>query len=142
MLQLPFTEGETAHPANYRGCRHAKGEMRRMKKKPQGTPRNTTGRVFSSTFIKPTVSFTAALRGQAEQKRQQEEAASGSEIPKLERGQSVPAFIVNSDPQDKEFKALAVVQHMMREVKGAVSEEDMVLAITKIVITLMKEEDK
>jgi hypothetical protein len=30
----------------------------------------------------------------------------------------------------------------MKELKGAVSEEDMVLAITKIVITLMKEDDK
>jgi hypothetical protein len=28
----------------------------------------------------------------------------------------------------------------MKELKGAVSEEDMVLAITKIVITLMKED--
>jgi hypothetical protein len=30
----------------------------------------------------------------------------------------------------------------MRELKGAVSEEDMVLAITKIVISLMKEDGK
>jgi hypothetical protein len=44
-------EGETAHPANYRGCRHAKEEM--QKKKLQGKPKNTTGSVFSSTFIKP-----------------------------------------------------------------------------------------
>jgi hypothetical protein len=78
-----------AHPTNYRGCRHAKEEMRR-KKKPQGTPKNTTVRVFSSTFTKPTVSFAAALRGQTEQQRQHEEAASGSKTPKLgrmERGQ-------------------------------------------------------
>jgi hypothetical protein len=104
-----------------------------------------TGRVFSSTFIKPTVSFTAALRGQTEEKKKQEEAASGSETPKLgrkERGQSVPAPIVNSEPQDKAFRALAVVQQIMKELKCTVSEEDMVLAITKIVITLMKEDGK
>jgi hypothetical protein len=133
-----------AHPANYRGCRHAKEEMRR-KKKPQGRPQNTTGRVFSSTFIKPTVSFAAALRGQTEQQRQQEEAASGSETPKLgrkERGQPVPAPIVNSELQDKAFRSLAVVQQIMKELKGAVSEEDTVLAITKIVITVMKEDGK
>jgi hypothetical protein len=40
------------------------------------------------------------------------------------------------------FRALAVVQQIMKELKGAVSEEDMVLAITKIVITLMKEDGK
>jgi hypothetical protein len=39
-----LAEGETAHPANYRRCRHAQEEMR---KKPQGTPKRTTGRVFS-----------------------------------------------------------------------------------------------
>jgi hypothetical protein len=139
-----LAEGETEHPANYRRCRHAKEEMRK-KKKPQGTLKNTTGRVFSSTFTKPTVSFAAALRGQAEQKGQQEEAASGSETPKLgqkQRGQSVPAPIVNSEPQYKAFRALAVVEQIMRELKGAVSEEEMVLAITKIVITLMKEDGK
>jgi hypothetical protein len=55
-----LAEGETAHPANYRGFRYAKEEMRR-KKKPQGAPKNTTGKVFSSNFTKPTVSFAAAL---------------------------------------------------------------------------------
>jgi hypothetical protein len=117
----------------------------RRKKKPQGTPKNTTGKVFSSNFTKPTVSFAAALRGQTEQQKQQEEAASGSETPKLgrkERGQSVPAPIVNSEPQDKAFRALALVQEIMKELKGAVSQKDMVLAIRKIVITLMKEDGK
>jgi hypothetical protein len=60
-----LAEGETAHPANYRDCRHAKEEMR--KKKPQGKPKCTTGRVFPSTFTKPQLSFTAAFRGQADQ---------------------------------------------------------------------------
>jgi hypothetical protein len=36
-----LVEGEKAHPANYRGCRHAKDEM--QKKKVQRTPKNTTG---------------------------------------------------------------------------------------------------
>jgi hypothetical protein len=51
--------GETAHPANYRGCRYAKDEMR--KKKPQGAPKNTNGRVFSSNLIKHNVSFATTL---------------------------------------------------------------------------------
>jgi hypothetical protein len=76
---------------------------------------------------------------------QLEEAASGSETPKLgckERGQPVPAPIVNSKPQDKAFGELAVVQQIIKELKCAVSEEDMVLDITKIVITLLKEDGK
>jgi hypothetical protein len=59
-----LADGEKAHPAIYRGCKHAKEEMR--KKKPQGTPKTTSGRVFSSNPVKPNLSFAAALRGQAE----------------------------------------------------------------------------
>jgi hypothetical protein len=54
-----LAEGERADPANYHGCRHAKEEIR--KKKPQGTPDTTTGRVFAAKFINPSVSFAAAL---------------------------------------------------------------------------------
>jgi hypothetical protein len=60
-----LAEGEKAHPANYRGCKHAKEEMR--KKKPQGTPKPSTGRVFKTKFINPSVPFAAALRGHTEQ---------------------------------------------------------------------------
>jgi hypothetical protein len=65
-----LADGEKAHPANYRGWKHAKEEMR--KKKPQGTPKPTAGRVFSSNSVKPNLSFAAALRGQAEIQQQQE----------------------------------------------------------------------
>jgi hypothetical protein len=41
-----LAEGEAAHFANYGRCRHAKEEM--QKRKSQGTPKNTVGRVFSS----------------------------------------------------------------------------------------------
>jgi hypothetical protein len=59
-----LADGEKAHPANYRDCKHDKEEMR--KKKPQGTPKTTCGRVFSSNPVKPNLSFAAALHGQAE----------------------------------------------------------------------------
>jgi hypothetical protein len=55
-----LAEGERAHPTNYRGCRHAKEEM--QKKKSQGTPRNTTGRMLSSKLVKTNLSFAATLR--------------------------------------------------------------------------------
>jgi hypothetical protein len=40
------------------------------------------------------------------------------------------------------LRALTVVQQIMTELKGCVSEEAMIYAITKIVINLMKENDK
>lgn len=60
-----LAEGEKAHPANYRGCRHAKEEL--QKKKTQRTTKTTTARVFSSNITTPGVSFAAALRGRKEQ---------------------------------------------------------------------------
>jgi hypothetical protein len=94
-----LAEGEKAHPANYRSCRHAKEEL--LTKKRQGKSKNTTGRVFSSTFIKPQLSFAAALRGKADQVHQ--EVASSTREPEprktkskqQEPGQSVPALTVN-----------------------------------------------
>jgi hypothetical protein len=56
-----FAEGEKAHPANYRGCRHAKEEL--QKRKSQRTPKTTTGRVFSLNLTTLSISFAAALRG-------------------------------------------------------------------------------
>jgi hypothetical protein len=65
-----LAEGEAAHPANY--CGYAKEEMQ---KKSQGTPKNTTGRVFWSKLIKPNAYFIATLRGYTSQKMHQEAAA-------------------------------------------------------------------
>jgi hypothetical protein len=39
-------EGEKAHPANYRGCRLAKEQLK--ERKSQRTPMSTTGNVFSN----------------------------------------------------------------------------------------------
>jgi hypothetical protein len=70
-----LAEGEKAHPANYRGCKHAKEEMR---KKPQGTPKPTRGRVFFSNPVSPHLSFAAALRGQGNQQTHEEAPANTS----------------------------------------------------------------
>jgi hypothetical protein len=119
-----LAEGEKEHPANYRGCRNAKEEMR--KKKPQGTPKPTTGRVFTTKFINPSVSFAAALRGHKEQKTDEEETGSaskwGSVPPKTkqqETERSVLAPSVNSAPDYNMIKVVTVVQQTMRELKGA-----------------------
>jgi hypothetical protein len=81
-------EGEKLHPANYRGCRHAKEEMLK-KKKPQETPQSKTGRVFSSNFRRPNVTFAAALQDQTKQPRQQEEVEYGPEPQKPKRKETV-----------------------------------------------------
>jgi hypothetical protein len=60
-----LTEGEKAHPANYRGCRYSEEEMR---KKLQGTPKKKTGKVFSFNLIKSSVSFATELQGHIDQK--------------------------------------------------------------------------
>jgi hypothetical protein len=63
-----LAEGEKAHPANYRGCKHAREEL--QKRKAQKTPKTTSGRVFSSNIITPGVSFAAALQDNRDQQQQ------------------------------------------------------------------------
>jgi hypothetical protein len=54
-------------------------------------------------------------------------------------GQSVQANSVNSSPLNDMFKVAAIVQQIMTELNGAVTEETKIMAITKIVLNLMKE---
>jgi hypothetical protein len=93
-----LAEGEKPHPANYRGCKRAKEGMR--KKHPQGTPKTTSGRVFSSNTVKPHLSFAEALRGQANQQPHQEVAVNTTTTTTKEKaaGQSVQAPTVSSNP--------------------------------------------
>jgi hypothetical protein len=58
-----------------------------------------------------------------------------------EADQSVLALNVNSDPLDM-LRAVTLVQQIIAEFKGAVSEEAKILAITRIVFNLMKENGK
>jgi hypothetical protein len=75
------------------------------KKKPQGTPKITSGRVFSSNPVKPHLPFAAALRDQADNQPHQEVAANtnnaaSTKTKEQTTGQSVQASTVNSDPLD------------------------------------------
>jgi hypothetical protein len=141
-------EGEKAHPANYRGCRHAKEEL--QKRKSQKAPRNTTGRVFSSNTIAPGVSFAAALRGGGgttaaapgmtttcgNSTHSRRTKPSGSWAKRSIR--SVRPQTVNSQPLGNMLRVVTVVQQIMTEFNGALSEEDKIVAITRIVLNLMK----
>jgi hypothetical protein len=136
-----LAEGEKLHLANYRGCRHAK-EL--QKRKLQATPKPTPRRVFSSTT--PGVFFATAVRGSAvqHQTRQVPAAEPAAEVkttspraPHQKPGQSVPAPTVNSQPLHV-VRVVTVVQQIMTELTGAVSEEEKIMAITRIVFNLMK----
>jgi hypothetical protein len=54
-------------------------------------------------------------------------------------GQSVPAPNVNSSPLNNMLRAITLVQQIMTELSGAVSKEDKIVAITKIVLNLMEQ---
>jgi hypothetical protein len=110
--------------------------------------------VFSSSRTTPVVSFAAALQGSAAQQQQKPQArhppvadapadmnsnrpASGSQ---QNTGQSVRAQTVSSQPLDNMLRVVTAVQQIMTEFNGALSEEDKIVAITKIVLNLMKQD--
>jgi hypothetical protein len=108
--------------------------------------------MFSSTYTKPGLSFAAALRNNDEQQQQphlQRASVAGPNpvgkrsvpAPVLQKdaGQSVPATDVNSPPLDNMLRVVTVVQQIMTEFNCAVTEEDKMVAITKIVLNLLKQ---
>jgi hypothetical protein len=125
-----LTEGENSHPANYRVCSHAKEELQRKKSKQ--SPKSTFGRAFTPTLATPGVSFAAALRATRQQQRPQapqaqtagEKPSSPISVPQQKAGQSVPAPNVNNSHLDNMLRVVTVVQQIMTEFNGAVSEED------------------
>jgi hypothetical protein len=60
-------DGEEPHPSNYRGCRHAKEEL--QMRRAQIAPKPATGRVFSSKYTTPNVSFAAVLGTKMQQQQ-------------------------------------------------------------------------
>jgi hypothetical protein len=107
--------------------------------------------VFSSIRTTPGISFAAALRGSAEQQQQPQaqvpvtsSTTTGiKHIPapalQQETGQSAQAPNTKNQPLDNMLRVVTVVQQIMTEFNGAVSEEDKIVTITKIVLNLMKQ---
>jgi hypothetical protein len=131
----PYLPDALRHPSNYRGCSHAREEVRR--RKAQRTPKNTTGRVFSSNYTTPGISFLVALRNNAEQQQQPhphrvsvagpaavEKRSVLAPVRQNDAGQSVPVTDVKSQPLDNMLRVVTVVQQIMAEFNGAVSKED------------------
>jgi hypothetical protein len=57
-------------------------------------------------------------------------------------GLSAPAQIINSLPLDNMVRVVTVVQQFMTEYNGAVSKEAKIQAISKIVLTLLEQNDQ
>jgi hypothetical protein len=55
-------------------------------------------------------------------------------------GQSVRVQTVSSQPLDNILRVVTAVQQIMTEISGAVTEKDKKVAITKIVLNLMKQD--
>jgi hypothetical protein len=107
-------------------------------------------RVFSYVRTTPGFSFAPALRGSGDQQQQpqtnhvlvdtpQTKVKHNSPGSALQQttGQSVQAPNVLSHPFDNKLKVVTVVQQIMTEVSGALSEEEQIVAITKTVLKLM-----
>jgi hypothetical protein len=136
-----LVDGEKHLPSNYRGCSQAKELKQR---KAQKAPKNTTT---------PGLSFAAAQRNNnAEQQNQPqlhrvpatgraavERTSASLRVRQQNKGQSIQTPTVNSSPLDNMLRVVTVVQQIMTEVNCAVSEEQKIVAITKIVLNLMKQ---
>jgi hypothetical protein len=109
--------------------------------------------LFSSNLTTPGFSFAAALRGStAQQQQPQARQVPGANLPEgvklstpvsgqqQNAAQSVRAPNVNSQPLDSMLRVVTEVQQIMTEFSGALSEEDKIVAITKIVLNLMKQD--
>jgi hypothetical protein len=90
----------------------------------------------------PGKSFAAVLRGNPQPQQLQTEPAKMTApliTPKAQvTGQSVQTSSATTSSLDM-FKVAAIVQQIMTELNGAVSEENKIVAITKIVLNLMKQ---
>jgi glycerate kinase len=108
--------------------------------------------VFSSNIITPDVSFAAALRGSGDQQQQSQKSQVPVALPSTavkqdvpapalqHTGQSVQAPLVKSQTLDNMLRIVTVVQQIMTEVSGAQSQEEQIVAITKIVLKLMNQD--
>jgi hypothetical protein len=144
-----LAEEEKPHPSNYRGCSHAKEEMRR--RKIPRAPKPNNGIAFSK-YMKPGLSFAKALQSKADQTQQSHSRQAAAAAPVIvdqprvqtppkwqEADQSTPGQIVNNLPLNNMVTVVTVVQQFMTEYNGAVSKEAKIQAISKIVLTLLEQ---
>jgi hypothetical protein len=130
-LQLGGQKGTSSLQLS-RVCRYAKEEMR--KRRSQRTLETTTGRVFSSSHTAPGQSFAATATASA--------ALSCAGLPPPLRHNQQVSKARNSDSSSLNdiFTVVPTIfQKLVTELNGAEAEENRTMAITKIVLKLMKQ---
>jgi hypothetical protein len=102
--------------------------------------------VFSLNLASPGVSFAAALRGSTAKEQQlQKDPSAGIQLSnpasgnQQNTGQSVGAPTVSSQTLDNMLSVVTALQQIMTELNGSVS-EDIIVAITKTVLNLIKQD--
>jgi hypothetical protein len=123
-----FREGEKTPPSNFQDCSHAE-ELR--KRKLLTEHKAATGKVFSSTFTTPTLSFAAVLPKNTEQQRPNPHQVAMAGPATIDRsvpepsqhqqqqiGQSVRVPNANSFPLYYTLSVLTAEQQTMTEISG------------------------
>jgi hypothetical protein len=128
-------EGENPHPASYRGCSHANGELQR--RRAQQAPKGPSGRAFFSKFTSPQQSYAAALR---QDKQHQIPQTTQTEQQYLPQKECQKIDLSVQAPSSSNNDSVATVVHqIMTKLTKAVSEEDRVMVITKLILNLMQQ---
>jgi hypothetical protein len=110
-------------------------ERRTAKGRAQRAPKRSSGRTFFSEFTSPQQSYAAALLQDTQHEQPQTTQREQQYLPQKEfqkTGLSVQA------PSSSSNDTVATVVHqIMTELSKAVSEEDRVMVITKLILNLM-----
>jgi hypothetical protein len=138
---------ERPHPSNYRGCKLAREELQKRKIQKSQT-KELAGRVFSSRLATPTVSFAGAVKGQQRNQPQQIQTptattggADKAEKQSTEEEMEQPVQPSGTTGNNNSSSLVAkIVQQIMTGLNEAVSEEDKIITITKIVMKLINHE--
>jgi hypothetical protein len=145
------SQKERSHTPNYRGCNRAKEELQKREAQKSQT-KETIGRVFSSLLATTAMSFSEAVKGQRQQTQQNKtpratpEGTEKNEDQSIEMGMEQPVQPgrttgnSNLSSLDNMFKVATIVQQIMTGLNEAVSEEDKIITITKIVMKLINHE--
>jgi hypothetical protein len=139
-----LVEGEKPHPASYRGCSHAKGEL--QWRRAQRAPKGPSGRTLFAKFTSAEQAYAAVLRQETQQQQPQAPQTDARSVqhpvqqhlPQQEFQKTDQSVQSPSSSDNDKLKVATVVRQSMRELSEALSEEDRAVIVTIIVLDLME----
>ena len=161
-------EGERPYPANYRGCKLAKEEMLRRKTPPAPSKNMAGRTITSRLATPSTSYAAALMNNPQQQRppgqpdesqeaSRYQQPAPQSTAQTTRKGVTAQNTPLHKDVEDRNashksgqsvntnsstlndmFKVATIVQQIMTELNGAVTEEQKIVVITRIVLNLMK----